>query len=86
MTGRHRSTASRPALVLRRERLVEVVDAHTDMAHLLTYDALTVGCRDRGRYIAVCGADVLPHSLAAAPLRTCRGCTIPAQRTKGGHR
>ncbi len=86
MAGRHSRPAARPALVPRRSRLVEMIDARTDEAPLLTYGALAAGRCGRGRYIAVCGADVLPHSLAAPPLRACRGCTIPAQRTKGGRR
>ncbi len=80
--GRHRSTAARPAWAVRRTRLVEMVDARTDEAHWLTSDALDAGRRGGGRYIALCGADVLAHSLAAPPLDFCRACSSPAQ-TKG---
>ncbi len=83
MTGKHQATAARPALRIRRPRLVEMVDARTGEAHWLTQDALDAGRCGGGRYIAVCGADVLAHSLAAPPLDFCRACAIPDQTTKG---
>lgn len=83
MAGKHKATAARPALRIRRPRLIEMVDASTGDAHWLTSDALDAGHRDGGRYIAVCGADVLAHSLATPPRRYCRACSTPDQRSKG---
>lgn len=84
MTGRHRSTAHRPGFTVRRPpRLVELVEAVTSTTHLITLDALAAGRKGRGRYIAVCGADVIPHALVAPPgppCRTCRACTVPTPR------
>jgi hypothetical protein len=82
MTGKHKATATRPALRIRRSRLVEMVDARTGAAHWLTSDALAAGHRAGGRYIALCDADVLPHSLTAPPLDFCRACLVPDQKTK----
>ena len=82
MTGKHKATAARLALRIRRPRFVEMVDARTGIAHWLTSDALAAGRRSGGRYIALCGADVLPHSLTAPPLDFCRACSIPDQPTK----
>jgi hypothetical protein len=82
MTGKHKATAAQRALRIRRPRFVEMVDARTGDAHWLTSDALAAGRRGGGRYIALCGADVLPHSLAAPPLDFCRACSLPAQTTK----
>ncbi len=80
MTGKHQATAARPALRIRRTRLIEMVDARTGEAHWLTPDALDAGRRSGGRYIAVCGTDVLPHSLAAPPRGYCRACQVPTHR------
>lgn len=65
-----------------RRRTVELVDAGSLMAHLLTPDALDAGRRPTGRYVALCGVDVLPASLTAPPQGHCRSCiSIPSQRT-----
>lgn len=63
-------------------RTVEVVDARSGMAHHLTSDAYTAGLHPRGSYIALCGLEVLPASLAAPPEGRCRSCVwVPRQRT-----
>lgn len=75
MAGKHRLAGRRP-------RTVEVVDAGTDQAHLLTLDALAAGRGAEGRYVALCGADVLPAALVAPPRQRCRSCPfVPAQRS-----
>jgi hypothetical protein len=58
---------------------VELVDVN-GTAHRVTVDAATDGL-PRGRYIAVCGGDVLPAALVTREARHCRLCTpVPTQR------
>ncbi len=42
---------------------VKLVDVGTRLTHLLTGDAYAEGLRPKGRYWALCGADVLPAAL-----------------------
>jgi hypothetical protein len=81
MAGRHsfkRKRAERTA----HHRAAEVVDARTLRAHLLTPDALADGRHAAGRYIALCGQDVLPASLVEPGRGRCTSCSaIPAQRS-----
>lgn len=64
-------------------RSVEVVDARTLTVHLLTAEALAAGRHPTGRYIALCGQDVVPVSLAEIEPSPCPACVlIPTQRTR----
>jgi hypothetical protein len=64
-------------------RTVEVIDAHTFTAHLLTDAALAAGQLAKGRYIALCGRDVLPVSLVEPGSGRCSSCvSIPVQRSR----
>lgn len=66
-----------------RHRAVEVVDARTRTAHFLTRDALAAGRDPKGRYIALCGQDVLPASLVEPGSHRCPSCvSIPSQRSR----
>jgi hypothetical protein len=71
--GKHRREDHRARL---RRRTVEMVDARTLQAHLLTDEALATGRRVNGPYIALCGTDVLPASLTAAERGFCRWCIV----------
>jgi hypothetical protein len=51
--------------VITKRRGVEVVDIRSLVAHVLSDDA--AGCRGGGHYLALCGAQVIPASLTAAP-------------------
>lgn len=85
VAGKHRIT--RRPLRPPRLRTVELVDARTHEAHLLTPDALAAGRRKpKGRYIALCGADVLPASLTVAERGYCRSCTAMPAQTSGASR
>lgn len=53
--------------------LIEVTDAHTGDAHLVTDDAVRAG-RRAGCYVAVCGDVVLAASLATPEEGYCRRC------------
>lgn len=44
------------------------------IAHLVTDDAMAAG-RPAGRYVAVCGTEVLPASLTVPESRRCPACT-----------
>jgi hypothetical protein len=82
MTGKH-SLKGRRVQRTSRRRAVEVVDARTLTAHFLTMDALDAGRRPKGRYIALCGQDVLPASLTEPGSRRCPSCvSIPSQKSK----
>lgn len=65
--GRHRRGT-------RRRRCLPLVDAHTLMAHYLTDEAFAAGRLAAGRYVALCGRDVLPASLTVAEVEYCRRC------------
>ena len=82
MTGRHRLRDRRSPRTFR-HRAVDVVDARTLTAHFLTMDALTAGRLPQGRYIALCGHDVLPASLTEPGSRCCSPCVAtPTRRPK----
>lgn len=88
MTGRH-SLRSRRAERTRR-RAVELVDAQTGQAHFMTDSAVAAGQRAKGRYVAICGEEVLPVSLTEPTCGYCPSCfarsqtalSIPAQRSR----
>jgi hypothetical protein len=62
MAGRHRTMPGRHRQFRApsRPRLVEVLDARTRTAHLLTPDAYAAGFAVHVPYVAVCGEPVLP--------------------------
>ena len=53
---------------------IEFADGPTGIAHRVTTDAFAEGRRAGGRYLAVCGAQVLPASLAAPARSHCPAC------------
>jgi hypothetical protein len=64
------------------QRTIEMVD-HTGTAHFLTLTAAESGL-PRGRYVAICGEDLVPAALVAREARYCRLCApVPAQRSRG---
>jgi hypothetical protein len=84
MTGRHRLKNRRVAAQrFSRHRAVEVVDARALTAHCLSVNALAAGRLPKGRYIARCGEEVLPASLAESGRNRCLSCIpIPRQRSR----
>lgn len=52
--------------------LIAVTDTG-GIAHLVTEDAMIVG-RCHGRYVACCGAEILPASLTEPERGYCRAC------------
>lgn len=50
-----------------------MMDTCTQVAHLVTDEAVAVGHR-AGRYVGVCGAVVLPGSLKEDSDRCCHNC------------
>lgn len=82
MAGRHTVRARRYGRATW-HRSVEVVDARTLTAHLLTAEALVAGRHPTGRYIALCGQAVVPVSLTEIEPNPCPACVlIPTQRTR----
>jgi hypothetical protein len=55
-------------------RSMRIVDARTSMEHLVT-DEFVVAHRHAGRYLAVCGTQVLAASLTAPQRSRCPACT-----------
>ncbi|MGH4002049.1 MAG: hypothetical protein ACRDTJ_31810 [Pseudonocardiaceae bacterium] len=76
--GKHR-------LRRRPQHVIEMVDARHLEAHFLTDHAAVAGRRVGGRYVALCGAEVIPASLTATPETGCRSCRDAlAQRGRTG--
>lgn len=85
MSAKHRLKGRRAerAEHTARYRTVEVVDARTLGSHLLAPDALAAGRLPKGRYIALCGQDVLPTSFVEPGRGRCSSCvSVPAQRSR----
>jgi hypothetical protein len=82
MTGKHRLKSRRTEHTAR-HRAIELVDARTLTAHLLTDAAIAAGRLAKGRYVAICGQDVLSASLAESGRGRCSSCvSVPAQRSR----
>lgn len=80
MAGKHR-LKHRQVQHSAPHRAVEVVDARTRTMHSLTDEALTAGRLPKGRYIALCGQDVLPAGLTEPGSNRCPSCVwVPNQR------
>jgi hypothetical protein len=79
VVGRHRLRGRR---VVTKRRGVEIVDVRTLVAHVLSDAAVVVGRRGGGRYVALCGVEVIPASLTVGPEGGyCGSCTaVPTLR------
>jgi hypothetical protein len=63
-------------------RPIAMTDATTGTAHLVTDESVAAGRRADGRYVAVCGAQVLAASLTMperGQCQSCQSCTGEAQ-------
>jgi hypothetical protein len=56
-TAQHRLTSRRTQAALR--HTVDIVDLRTGTIHLLTSAAVAAGTNRAGRYVALCGADII---------------------------
>lgn len=84
MSGRHRLKRRQAVCTVpRRRRTVEVVDVHTFTIHFLTMDALAAGRHPKGRYIALCGQDVLPAGMTEPGHTRCPSCVSIPPRERG---
>jgi hypothetical protein len=73
--GRHRRGATHPPMPsAHQHRPIRIVDARTSMEHLITDESVTAH-HPAGRYLAVCGAQVLAASLTAPQRSRCPVCT-----------
>ncbi len=80
-----RLTRRRPRLALRPPAPLEWVDLRTGITHLLTPDAAAAGRVRGGRYIALCGAEVIPAAMTESGEGDCQPCrvaAIPAPRSR----
>lgn len=66
----HRQQQAIPA---QRRPGIELVDGSTKVAHRVSSEALLAG-RRAGRYVALCGAELLSASLTAPACEQCRRC------------
>lgn len=72
--GRHRHHAAHiPILEQRRPRRVGITDALTHVEHLVS-DESAMAHRHLGRYLALCGIEVLAASLTDPGRRRCSEC------------
>jgi hypothetical protein len=74
MAGKHRrGAAHRPAVPVRAPRHIGIVDSRTHVQHLMTHE-VAAAHRHAGRYLALCGAQVLAASLTTPERRRCQMC------------
>lgn len=69
-TGRKRPITG---LAVATPHVIKMTDTRTVVAHLVTDEAVAAG-RRAGRYVGLCGADVLPGSLKEDTNRFCPYC------------
>ena len=78
MAGRRRGVTARSAripVVTAPPRLIAMmVDARTGTAHRVTDESVAAGRRAGGRYVAVCGAQVLAANLTMPERDQCPSC------------
>ncbi|MGH3887740.1 MAG: hypothetical protein ACRDSZ_14435 [Pseudonocardiaceae bacterium] len=66
-----------------KREIIEMVNVRGLIAHFLSAGAAAAG-RGGGRYVALCGAEVIPASPTALPKGFCRTCStaLAGQRTR----
>jgi hypothetical protein len=80
-----RLTCRRPRLALRPPAPLEWVDLRSGITHLLTPEAAAAGRVKRGRYVALCGVEVIPAGMTEPGRGDCQPCrvaAIPGQRSQ----
>ncbi len=88
--SKHRRPSLRERLTRRQPHLgvratIAWVDLRTGITHLLTPDAAAAGRVRVGRYLALCGAEVIPAAMTEPGHGDCQPChaaAIPAQRSR----
>lgn len=79
--GRHRLATKRPRIPRHRRPLnIDMVEVESLLAHRLTPDAAAVGRGPGGRYLAVCGAEVIPAALEEPGRGYCQRCRLRGAR------
>jgi hypothetical protein len=77
MAGRHSKRGARARIPEQQKPYrpsIELVDARTKQAHLLTLTAYEAGFDPHAAYVALCGAEVLPACLAEPGRGYCGPC------------
>ncbi len=85
MAGRRRGITTRSARTpvdTAPLRLIAMTDATTGTAHLVTDESVAAGRRAGGRYVAVCGAQVLAASLTMPERDQCQSCQSRTGQTR----
>ena len=88
MAGRHSKRGAQARIPAQRgphPDAVGITDARTRIEHLMT-DASAMAHRQAGRYLALCGAEVLAASLAERERGQCQPCRELAAPTAPGAR
>jgi hypothetical protein len=74
MTGKHRRQAAHASIPAQPgPRPLRIIDAQTHVEHLMTGES-AIAHRRSGRYIALCGVQVLAANLAATERGRCPRC------------
>ncbi len=89
--ARHRLLRRRHQLTPRRHCLLDMVDIRSLVVHRVTPDAAAAGFRGTGRYIALCGAEVIPACMTEPGRFRCEPClsqsaSVPSQRSPARER
>jgi hypothetical protein len=71
---KHRLTRRRDSTPQRTVRMVEMVDRRTRVTHLLTPDAAEAAHGPGGRYLALCGAELIPAAMVEPGCGYCLPC------------
>jgi hypothetical protein len=74
MAGKHRRGAVHRPAPTRAPRHIGIVDSRTHIQHLMTHE-IAAAHRHAGRYLALCGAQVLAASLTEPERRRCWMCS-----------
>jgi hypothetical protein len=85
MAGRRRrvtTRSTRTPVVTTSPRPLAMTDATTGTAHLVTDESVAAGRRAGGRYVAVCGAQVLAASLTMPERDQCQSCQSRTGETR----
>jgi hypothetical protein len=71
---KHRLTTRQGSTPQRTARPVEMVDRRTRVTHLMTPDAAAAAHGPEGRYLALCGAELIPAAMVEPGCGYCLPC------------
>jgi len=71
---KHRLPRCRGSTPQRTVRVIEMVDRHTRVTHLMTPDAAEAAHAPGGHYLALCGAELTPAAMVEPGCGYCLPC------------